>query len=70
MNDVINQIAISAERDSRSNFLWGMSKFSQLLTPDEKRSEDLSSERIHELDQSIRAMGHFPPPRLKLDEAV
>ncbi len=68
MNDVIDQIAIAAEQKSQDNFLWGMSKFSGLLTSEETRPEDLSPERIQELDQRIRELGHLPPPRLTFDE--
>jgi hypothetical protein len=68
MNDVIDQIAIAAEQKSQDNFLWVMSKFSGVLTPEETRLENLSSERIQELDQRIRELGQLPPPRLTLDE--
>lgn len=68
INDVIDQIAITAEQKAQYTFLWLMSKFSGLLTPEETRPEDLSPERIQELDQRIRELGHLPPPRLTLDE--
>ncbi|MBW4523431.1 MAG: hypothetical protein KME16_27645 [Scytolyngbya sp. HA4215-MV1] len=68
MNDVIDQIAIAAEQKSQNNLLWVMSRFSGLLTPEETRPEDLSPERIQELDQRIRELGHLPPPRLTFDE--
>jgi len=59
MNDVIDQIAIAAEQKSQDNFLWVMSKFSGVLTPEETRLENLSSERIQELDQRIRKLGQL-----------
>lgn len=70
MNDVIDRIAIAAEKNSRifNNLLRGYcGKYGfGLLTLEEDRVE-LSLERIYELNQAIYAIGQLPPPRLSVD---
>lgn len=69
MNDVIDRIAISAEKNPRNNVLFGYcGKYGDnLMTPEEERT-GLSSERIHELNQELYAKGQLHLPRLSVDE--
>ncbi len=69
MNDVINRIAIAAEKNPRNNVLFGYcGKYGDnLLTPEEERT-GLSLERINELNQKLYAKGQLHPPRLSVDE--
>jgi hypothetical protein len=69
MNDVIDRIAITAEKNPRNNVLIGYcGKYGDnLLTPEEERTE-LSSQRIYELNQALYTKGELHPPRLSVDE--
>ncbi|WP_373543014.1 hypothetical protein [Chamaesiphon sp.] len=69
MNDVIERIAIAAEKNPRNNVLMGYcGRYGDnLLTPEEERT-GLSSQRIYELNQEIYAKGQLHPPRLSIDE--
>ncbi|AFZ60237.1 hypothetical protein [Anabaena cylindrica] len=53
MNDVIDQIAIAAEHDSRPSCLWLISKFDNLLLPEEKNRKTFLQ---NELANSINTL--------------
>jgi hypothetical protein len=69
MNDVIDRIAIAAEKNPRNNLLMGYcGRYGDnLLTLEEERA-GLSLQRIYELNQSICTKGQLHPPRLSVDE--
>jgi hypothetical protein len=69
MNDVIDRIAIAAEKSPRNNVLIGYcGKYGDnLLTPEEYNA-GLSSQRIYELNQHLYEKGQLYPPRLSIDE--
>ncbi len=60
MNDVIDRIAIAAEKNPRNNVLFGYcGKYGDnLMTPEEERT-GISSERIYELNQELCAKGQL-----------
>jgi hypothetical protein len=69
MNDVIDRIAITAEKNPRNNVLFGYcGRYGEnLLTPEEERT-GLSSQRIYELNQVLYTKVQLHPPRLSIDE--
>jgi hypothetical protein len=69
MNDVIDRIAIAAEKNPRSNVLIGYcGRYGDnLLTPEEERT-GLSSQRNYELNQELYKKGQLHQPRLSVDE--
>jgi hypothetical protein len=69
MNDLIDRIAITAQKSPRNNVLIGYcGRYGDnLLTPEEERT-GLSSQRISELNQALYTKGQLDPPRLSVDE--
>jgi hypothetical protein len=69
MNDVIDRIAVAAEKNPRNNVLMAYcGRYGDnLLTLEEERA-GLYSQRIYELNQSLHAKGQLHPPRLSVDE--
>jgi hypothetical protein len=69
MNDVIDRIATTTDKNLRNNVLMGYcGRYGDnLLTPEEERT-GLSSQRIYELNQELYTKGQLHPPRLSVDE--